>query len=75
MEEKKNEFFPFLNLKKEKIRMSSPIENMKSPRIVEIFNSDGSVTTYPSINKAAKLLGLKKGTAGVYRHIARGEGS
>ena len=29
----------------------------RKTRSVEIFNSDGTTTTYPSINKAAKALG------------------
>ena len=52
--------------------MSSSIENMKSARIVEIFNSDGTVTTCPSIHNAAKMLGKKLNN--VYIDVARGRG-
>ena len=52
--------------------MSSP-RNIRSARIVEIFNPDGSVTAYPSINSAAKSLGLKgSGGSTIYVYIARG---
>ena len=72
--EKKMSFFLFKFLKKEKgIMISSSIENIKSARIVEIFNSDGTVTTCPSIHNAAKLLG-KKNNNNVYIEVARGRG-
>lgn len=53
--------------------MSSSFENLKSARIVEIFNPDGTITTCPSIYSATKLLGKKSGTS-VYLAIARGKG-
>ena len=55
--------------------MRSSIETMKSPRIVEIFNSDGTISTYPSIYSAVISMGFKKGnTNNVYRYVARGGG-
>ena len=51
------------------------MENMKSSRIVEIFNPDGTVTTYPSISSVTRSPGFKKGhTSSVYRYVARGGG-
>ena len=53
----------------------SSLRNIKSARMVEIFNPDGSVTAYPSIHSAAKSLGLKgSGGSTVYVYIARGGG-
>lgn len=52
-----------------------PVENIKSPRIVEIFNSDGTIVTYPSITSVVNSWKLSSGnTAAVYRHVARGGG-
>ena len=52
--------------------MPTSIENMKSPRIMEIFNSDGTVTAYPSISIS---MGFgRHHTDSVYRYVARGEG-
>ena len=69
---KLNFFSFFFLLKKE--RMSSS-ENLKSARMVEIFNPDGTVTTHSSMYRAARSLGLKRGgTTGVYVYVARGGG-
>ena len=43
--------------------------------MVEIFNPDGTVTTYSSMYSAARSLGLKRGgTTGVYVYVSRGGG-
>ena len=53
----------------------SSSENLKSARMVEIFNPDGTATTYSSVYSAARSLGLKRGgTTGVYVYVARGGG-
>ena len=55
--------------------MALSSENLRSPRMVEIFNSDGTVTTYSSMYSAGKSIRLKRGrTAGVYVYVARGGG-
>ena len=54
--------------------MSSSVENIKFARIVEIFNPDGTITTYPSIHNAMKSLGKRKDGAGLYIDVARGKG-
>ena len=53
--------------------MPSSLECMKSARIVEIFNPNGTITTCPSIYNAAKLLGGKS-CMSVYGFVAKGGG-
>ena len=52
----------------------SSIKNMKSARIVEIFNQDGTITTFPSISSAAKAFARKRNYSSIYTDVAMGKG-